>query len=331
MRSTRKNYMSLAIFLLVTSLLLAGCGSGGTSNSISQNASSDYDRPQAVSEDYYGLAGSYDYEMNSIADESGYNSSDTGGTGAVNAASLELSKEKLVYTTNITAETLEFEQSQTCLLETIEQYEGIVQSQNFSDDTSLTYYEDDNYKRRTLILTARIPSAHFVNFTTAVGDIGYIRNSHSSVENISQRYYDTQTRLNSLTVQEERLLQMLQDADSVEEMIQVEARLSEVQYQIDSASTALQYMDTDVAFSTVTINLFEVHKYSNIPSHRLNFGERLLSNLQSAGHSFLNVLEWLLTAFIYLFPYLIFIAAAIWLIHLRRKRKRERLYDNDNQ
>lgn len=81
------------------------------------------------------------------------------------------------------------------------------------------------------------------------------------MDNISQRYYDTTAQIVALQIQEKNLLAMMEKCETIEDMITVEQRLSEVQYQFDSLQTTRQYMDMDVAYSYVNISVSEVMEY----------------------------------------------------------------------
>lgn len=313
----RKSTLLMALFVLLA-FALAGCGSGSAPMDIAA-----FDEGRSPSKNTYDSG--FDYPAEAPAPEAAAYDDDVEAEeeGAGNTGSLELREEKLVYSAYMSVETLEFEQSQSLLLELIAGQGGIIQSQNFYDDTSLTRYTSSNdYKRRNLTVVARVPSANYDAFINAVGSIGYIRNSNSSVDNISQRYYDTQTRLKSLEVQEERLLDMMSRSTTVEEMIQVEAALSNVQYEIDSYSTQIQYMDRDVAYSTVTVQLNEVHEYSNIPTHKLTFGERLADDLSGSWHFLLSTLEGVLTLVIYVLPFAVILVALFLLVRNWRNKRR---------
>lgn len=55
---------------------------------------------------------------------------------------------------------------------------------------------------------------------------------------------------------------MLKSADKIEDMITVEARLTEVQTELNKQKTLLSSMDMDVDYSTINLNIEEVLEYS---------------------------------------------------------------------
>jgi hypothetical protein len=163
----------------------------------------------------------------------------------------------------------------------------------------------------TLYLTIRIPTENYEDFLAGLEGSGRVVSRNVWVDNITRSYYDQKAVLKALEVQEERLLDMMDKAETIEDMIAVEARLTEVQTQLNQARTTLSGMDFDVAYSTVNLTIEEVTRY--VPQETsTSFLERLKETCIDAAYTFLGALQSLLFALIYLLPY----AAAILLIFL---------------
>ena len=241
-------------------------------------------------------------------------------------------EEKLVYTCDISIETLEYSESEKNLRNTIRQFGGIIESESVWDNDYRWYYDDYSKTSGTLTLsmTVRVPSGKYQSFLDSLEGIGgKIKNRSMNVRNITKTYNDQTVLIQSLETQEKRLNEMMEKAETIEDMITVEARLTDVQTQLNQARTRLSSMDTDVAYSTVNIQLQEVVKYTNVTVTR-TFGERLAATFGDSWTSFLGFLEDVLFALIYLLPYAVvaLIVAAIVLAvtkdsRARRKAERE--------
>jgi hypothetical protein len=209
-------------------------------------------------------------------------------------------------------ETLDYDSTITSIKDTIKKYKGIIQSENESDSSYNWYYE--NYQKTSGTMTdyieVRIPSDDYENFVNELDGVGKITSKSTSVDNISQKYYDTTSQIEALQIQEQNLLEMLEKCETIEDMITVEDRLSEVRYQLNNLQTSKRYMDTDVAYSYVNINVTEVMEYHNTqePVKKNTFADRLKNTIKSTGTGFLSFLEGLLFLIIRLFPYLVIIA-----------------------
>lgn len=97
---------------------------------------------------------------------------------------------------------------------------------------------------------------------------------------------------------------MLKSADKIEDMITVEARLTEVQTELNKQKTLLSSMDMDVDYSTINLNIEEVLEYSQSqPGQKTNtFIDRLKNTIVDSWESFVNTLEELLFLIIRLIP-----------------------------
>jgi hypothetical protein len=288
---------------------MIGCGGADSSLSIADtesyvttSSSNSYDAGIASSSSY-----SYDVDEAEVS-EDGYNDS-TQGKDSDSATLLE---EKLVYYCDLDIETLDYDTTISSIKDTIKKYNGIIQSENESDSSYNWYYE--NYQKTSGTMTdyieIRVPSANYENFVNEMDGVGKITSKSTSVDNISQKYYDTTSQIEALQIQEQNLLEMLERCETIEDMITVEDRLSEVRYQLNSLQTSKRYMDTDVAYSYVNINVSEVmeYHYTQEPVKNNTFLDRLKNTIKSTGTGFLSFLEGLLFLVIRLFPYLVIIA-----------------------
>ena len=245
-----------------------------------------------------------------------------------NLDTMTLLEEKLVYYCDLDIETLDYAGTMSAIKDTIKKYGGVIQSENESDDSYHWYYEDYRKTGGTLhnYLQVRIPSEKYDSFLSELDGIGKIISKSTSVDNISQQYYDTTTQIEALQIQEKNLLAMLEKCETIEDMITVQERLSEVQYELNSLQTTKRYMDVDVAYSYVNINVSEVleYHYESEPVKTNTFIDRLQNTLKSTGTGFLSFMEGLLFVVIRLMPYLL-IAAVICLIF--RKKIKQKLDD----
>ena len=181
-----------------------------------------------------------------------------------------------------------------------------------------------------MTLTVRIPTKYYNDFLGGIEGEDKITSKRSYVENISRKYYDTSARIEALEIQQDRLLDMLAQATEIEDMITIESRLSEVQYQLNSAKTSLASMDADVAFSTITVNVSEVMEYTPAqePVKSNTFVDRLKNTLSETWEFFWEMLEGLLFAVIRLIPVALVVGVVALIIraiikaHKKKKMKK---------
>lgn len=309
----KRKWTKLVPLLALTASLLTGCG--GSSNG-SQSMKTDSAAPAAdntASESYGGGVANNAYAASEeIAMESGDGMTEVQAQGETQIPDgVTLLEEKLVYHCNLEIETLDYPATMTSIKETITQYGGIIQSESESDSSYDWYYENYRKTSGTMhnYLEVRIPSKDYNNFLAELDGVGKVISKSTSVDNISQQYYDTTAQIEALQIQEKNLLAMLEKCETIEDMITVEQRLSEVQYELNDLQTTRRYMDMDVAYSYVNIGISEVMEYrqDSEPVKSNTFADRLKNTFVSTGKGFLAFLEGLLFFVIRMAPYVIIV------------------------
>lgn len=332
----KRKWTKLIPLLAVTASLLTGCG--GASNGSKSMMATDSAAPAAessasgsnsmngasgVASENYAVA-----DAEEIAEEDGADVTQAQKKEeSQNPDGMTLLEEKLVYYCNLEIETLDYPATMTSIKETITRYGGIIQSERESDSGHDWYYENYRKTSGTMrnYLEVRVPSKDYNNFLAELDGVGKVISKSTSVDNISQQYYDTTAQIEALRIQEKNLLEMLEKCETIEDMITVEQRLSEVQYELNNLQTTRRYMDMDVAYSYVNIGVTEVMEYrqDREPVRRNTFVDRLKNTFLSTGRGFLSFLEGLLFLVIRLSPYILIIAV-ICFVFLRDKIKRFR-------
>lgn len=215
------------------------------------------------------------------------------GTTDANGNKIKLVEEKLVYRCQLDIETKNYAEDKENLMKLISEYEGIIQNSNEYDSDDY-WYSSDHVKTRgtkTLNLQVRIPSEKYKEFIGTVGTIGKVKRNSQQVDNISYDYYNTQADIEQLKIQEQRLLEMMEQAYTIEDMITVEDRLSEVQNELSKLQTKLVGLDTDVAYSYVDIELEEVFEYSAAEVEKPGFFKRLGKEIVDGFKAMVQIFE----------------------------------------
>jgi len=332
----RKRY--LFILLMIIALVLTGCSSSssmdktpvdsadfGEGEDYKESDISAYSAMSAENSDSAGMAA--DTNSSDKKDGNPENTEDKNPNNQ-NDVKAEKKAEKLVYRCSLDIETTEYKETMESIQKVIQKYSGIIDSQNESDNDN-GWYEIDHEKTRgtmTCNIIVRVPSKDFNSFLNSMEGKGKMTNKSLNVENISRTYYDTEATIESLKIQEKRLLDMMKDADNVQDMIHIEDRLTEVQSELNSYKTQLSIMDTDVAYSTITINVNEVLEYKEpAPGKKTNkFSQRLINTITESWEHFLSVLEELLFAIIHLMPFAILVGIILIPILLFSKKNSEK-------
>lgn len=322
-----KNSLITKFAVVITALALTatGCGSG-TDNYASAPTESVSSGSASYSENSYksvAAESAADSGDGYIAEDKEYTSGQEEGTESGSALRQAQEGEKIVYSADITIETLGYDNAKKSIEEKITGVGGFVESENESDSNSRWYDDDGGSSNRSLYITARVPSEKFDEFTKSLEGDGKVTSRSVNAQNITQTYSDTEAVKKALEIEQSRLLAMMDKAETIEDMIAIEKRLSEVERELNYYKTSLSGMDRDVKFSTVYIRLQEVRKYSPVVKE-VPFITRLGEALSDAVENFVIFLEEL-TLFLarnILFIILIGIIAAIIVNADKRKKKK---------
>ncbi|MDO4749425.1 MAG: DUF4349 domain-containing protein [Eubacteriales bacterium] len=201
----------------------------------------------------------------------------------------ERGSDKIIYSAYAELETQSFDETVAAVQELVDRYGGFIES---SSVTGADYHKSA-YAGRSARFTLRIPRQHFAEMTDGLSELGNVPYYESSAQNITPRYSDTTSRLNALRIEEERLFVMLEKAATIEEMLSIEARLSELRYEIESLTSTLQNWDSLISYSTLELYIREVADYTEeVPVQRSYWqqvGDDFRRSLQSVGDFFLGI------------------------------------------
>ena len=176
-------------------------------------------------------------------------------------------------------------------------------------------------------ITARIPNDKLDRFVGAVSDSGNVTNKSESTQDVTLQYSDVESRKKSLEIEQERIWQFLEKAESIDTVITLEQRLSDIRYQLESMESQLRLYDNQVDYSTVYLSISEVTAYTPVTPETA--GARIKNGLAKNFESIVTALTNLLILFITTCPFwipLALLAAIVISIVRRHNRKIDRIY-----
>lgn len=278
----KKRLFYILSVTLALGLCLMGCGGGNRSGgSASQamaspaaaNGSAAWDRDMAeiVEQPYWPEPEESEYQYDS-SDEAGFSAAENPATAAGSVAPPD--SRKIIRHANMDLETMEFDTALSDIQRMVASAGGYIESQSQGGGTSYAYqgrYQEERYAN----IQARVPSDQLDGVMASVGGVCNVLSQSESMDDITDSYYDAQARLDTLRIQEERLLAILEKAEKLEDVITLESALSEVRYQIESLTATLRRMNNQVAYSYLNLYLQEVVEYQQIQEKPRTYGDRM--------------------------------------------------------
>ena len=296
-----------------TVLSLTACGSASSRYGTSNLMDADFavsNETAASSAQYYDSGfGTKNAESAEAADNT------VTEEGAANVTATE---RKLIKTVNMDVETREYDKLMSAVESKVTELGGYIESLDAYNGS--TYY---SYRStRNANLTIRIPKDCLDEFLNTVSDLGNVTNRSENVQDVTLTYVDLQSHKDALQTEQERLMQLLEQAESIEDIITIEQRLSDVRYQLESMESQLRSYDNQVDYSTVSLYINEVEVYT--PVEEENTWERIstgfVDSLKNIGEGLKEAAIW----FVIHIPYLVIWAIVIAVIVLILKKIKKR-------
>lgn len=294
-----KKYISCLLALVLVLGLLTGCG--GASESAAYKSEANYDMVMAAEE-----------AAAPMAMESGLS---TGSGAEMREASVPENR-KWIVTVYLSAETEDLDNLTANLDAQIASLGGYVENQSVYNGSS---YE--TYRRRNANLTIRIPADKTDSFVESVGEFSNVTSQEKNREDITLTYVATESRMKALQTEETRLLELLAQAETMEDLLTIEERLTEVRYELESVTSQMRLYDNQVDFATIHLNISEVKEYT--PVEEPTFWERITKgfadSIEGVGEGIVDFIAWVIIASPYLVIYGILLVVVIFLARRIRR------------
>lgn len=329
--------MKKGLHLLITAALaasmLAGCGSAkDMASGSTQNTAAMAEAPAEMAEDYLYDAGYGEYE---VTEEAAADTAAMPESGSVTEGKAEEVTEdpradrKLITTMDLSAETENFDALVRNLEKQITEMGGYIESSNQWNGSTDVY--GNRQGDRNVYLVIRIPAEKLNSFVTMMEENSNIISKYQSVEDVTLAYVDLESHKKALLAEHERLLELLEMAETVEDLITVEDKLANVRYQLESMESQLRTYDNKINYSTVNLDLQEVKRLT--PTEEPTVWGRIKSgfseNMYAAGQDIQNILIGIVIHIPYILIWIVILAVVLLIVFLlarhERKQKEKRL------
>ena len=292
------HWMSLVLALCLLAALCTGCAASAPSDM----AYDTMENTQASSPEYKGEY--FDAEFGVTTDAA----LPEEAPGGSNSISVPNDGRKVILTAEVRMEAKEYDAVLEALLSTVSDMGGYVSNR-----------EDYGHGNRETTLTLRIPSTQYDTFINGLPGIANVTRLVQSSQDITESYIETESYLASLTTQQDRLLELMEQAESLEDLLAIEDRLATVRAELQYYASLKNSYDNRLSYSTVTLTLWEVKDYTVVQP---TFGEELWETIKDSGRDFARFLENLLFFLIGAFPYLVLLVIVLIPLRILIKKRR---------
>ncbi len=227
---------------------------------------------------------------------------------------------KIIEKIYLNAQTKEFDALMGKLNDEIQKVGGYIEASSVSGDN----FEYDN--ERYAELTVRVPAKQSDKITEFVSKNSTVTNKEISTEDVTLQYVDIESRISALQTEKSTLERLMAKAATMQDVIAIQERLTEVIYEIESYQSQLRTYDNLIDYTTITIHIREVERVEVVGEQSV--WQEIGTNLKEG---FENVWKFLVRFFVFVIssiPYVLTVAAyvaivvAIVVICVKRSKKK---------
>lgn len=310
MTQTYRRLSSVAL-AAVLSLTLAACDASSLEDKdMASGASAGYGASVATIDAGSNSDDDATYDM--TADNADSVVDDASDADATDASSEDVATESqlLVYEATVSIDATDYDGTVAAIRALVTSNDGFLES----EDDSVSEYDG----RHHWSATVRVPAWSYDAFMSGIdGAGGTVTSRSSDVTNVTREHADNDAVIESLEVQESRLLEMMESATTTDDMLAIESRLTEVQTQLNRWRSSQDVLEAQVALSTVTVSVDEV-EFETV-TEGTSYMSRVLTAFAGMATGFVSWLGDAIITLIYLIPV---VAIAVLVVVLVRHRIR---------
>ena len=153
-------------------------------------------------------------------------------------------------------------------------------------------------------LVVRVPERSYAQAMERLSGLGRVEAREESGQDVSQEFVDLGSRARHLEAVERQLLELLERADTVAAALAVQSQLNEVQLELEQTRGRLRYLDDQVAFATISL---DVHERQVVVAGD-GGGWGIVDAWSTAGRGFVTVVGWIFVAAATIAPLLVLLA-----------------------
>jgi hypothetical protein len=176
----------------------------------------------------------------------------------------------------------------------------------FVVSSSASQGEEKRLVRGTLVV--RVPERAYARVMEQLAGLGRVEAQEEAGSDVSQELVDLQARIRHLEAVEARLLGFLEQADTVAAALTVQTELNQVQLELEQARGRLGYLEDQVAFATISLEVRE--RQVAVEEAGDGGGWGIVDAWRDAGTGFVTVVGWIFVAAATIAPLVLLLALA---------------------
>ena len=296
-----KRYLKVTLAVMLVLTLLAGCGAGSmAADKFASMENMAVESPAAPMPEY-----ALDMEYKADASAAGQSVPNT--------------EQKLIKTVRMDVETEDLEVLLPQVNAKIAALGGYIENQELYNGSSYS-----SYRSRSANLTVRVPAENLNGFVEDVKGVSNVVTYNESTENVTLQYVSTESRMKALEVEQDRLLELLAKAENMSDLLEIEARLTDVRYELENVTSRLRVLANQVDYATIHLYISQVKVYTEVEEQTVwqRIGSGFKENLRDIGEDLTDFFVWIVTYSPQLILWAVLIALAVTVLKKKLSKKK---------
>lgn len=265
-------------------------------------------RDTALKEEAGSNRGDYYNYSSSIKEEVAFDAifdmdSDEGfkGTESVTTDQSQTTDRKIIKTANMSAETKNFDEFLSIVEGYLSEKGGYIENKETNNNT--------DFSGRKCYLTIRIPEAELDGLMKKIGENATVTYENIRANDVTDSYNDSERQIEVLETEQQRLLELLKKAESLDDILEIESRLTQIRYELSSYEQQIEEYDDSVSYSTLSLNVSEVERetVAKDDSFFTKVSEGFMTSISDIENGFTDIA----VGFLSITPYLALIAVIL--------------------
>lgn len=178
------------------------------------------------------------------------------------------------------------------------------------------------------MIIVRVDADKFSQILNNVKGLGEVIDANESTEDITEKFYDTESELRLLKYEQSRLEEYLKKISDPDTIFRTESRLTEIRHQIENLTGILNKLSNLVKLSTITINISEKSVDAKNLNKEKTYLEKLFGGFTDSMKGVGNFFGELILLLVTLIPALVILALCAWIIWIFYRKYRK---DNEEK
>lgn len=167
-------------------------------------------------------------------------------------------------------------------------------------------------------VVVRVDNTKFEAFVKELSEMAqHVDSKHVYSEDVTAQYINTVARLKVKKETESKFYEILKQAHTVKDALEVQREINTIREEIDAAEGQLKYLEHQISFSVVTVEYYQQIADQNSNSDN-SIGTRISQAITNGWHGFLSLIVFAVT----LWPFWIVVAVFLFIIIKSAKRMR---------